>query len=151
MWFGVESGSETYRKTYLNRSMSNQLIVEAAENARKFGIRRLVFNMIGMPFETQSDMWKTLELTKRIQPELTVYGQYLPLPRTPLYETAKEHGLLLSPSESRQMCEIRGISPQCSNSPGIRRSIRRNPCASCRFWHQNRVLKPGVHLPTPTI
>ena len=110
MWFGVESGSESYRRHYLNRAMSNELIMEAAENARQCGIRRLVFNMIGMPFETPSDMWKTLELTRKIRPELTVYGQYLPLPGTPLYGIAKDNDLLLDPSENRQMWSLGNLN-----------------------------------------
>ena len=106
MWFGVESGSEEYRRRYLYRTMSNQQIRAASENARQAGIKRMIFNMFGMPFETREDMVSTLELTKEIDPERAVFIQYLPLPGTPLYRLAQESDLLLEQSSERQMWEL---------------------------------------------
>jgi len=106
MWFGVESGSESYRRRYLNRTMSNEEILRAAQNARRAGIKLMIFNMIGMPFESKGDMLRTIELTRQIDPERAVFGQYVPLPATPLYELARESGLLLPTEEGRQMWEL---------------------------------------------
>ncbi|MCP4697375.1 MAG: B12-binding domain-containing radical SAM protein [Gammaproteobacteria bacterium] len=69
VWFGVECGSESYRTARLGRKMTNEQIIVAAENARKAGIRRLTFNMVGMPFESRAHMLETLELNKTIHPE----------------------------------------------------------------------------------
>jgi anaerobic magnesium-protoporphyrin IX monomethyl ester cyclase len=106
MWFGVESGSEEYRRQYLNRRMSNDAILEAAESARRHGIRRMTFNMIGMPFETRDDVVQTLDLTRRIGPELAVFSQFLPLPGTPLYQHSQRAGLLKEASEEQQMWTV---------------------------------------------
>src|SRR5262249_46011508 len=38
MWFGIESGSERYRREYLHRRMTNDVIVAAAEQASRHGI-----------------------------------------------------------------------------------------------------------------
>jgi radical SAM superfamily enzyme YgiQ (UPF0313 family) len=95
VWFGLESGSESYRHKYLNRKMTNEQIIWAAENARKAGIRRVSLNMIGMPFESRDDMLETLEINKIIQPELFQFFPYMPLRGTALYELAEREGLLL--------------------------------------------------------
>jgi len=56
IYFGIESGDEHYRKTMLNRKMTNQQIIDAAANCKEFGINRIVFNLLGMPFETKENM-----------------------------------------------------------------------------------------------
>lgn len=94
IWFGIESGDEQYRSTMLGRKMSNQQVIDAADNCKKYGINRLTFNIVGMPFETAENMRQTLALNKRIAPEFFFFFQYIPLRGTPLYNTAKEAGLL---------------------------------------------------------
>lgn len=95
MWFGIESGSESYRHKYLNRKMTNEQIVWAAENARKAGIHRVTLNMVGMPFETRENMMETLELNRIIRPEVFQFFPFMPLRGTALYELAEREGLLL--------------------------------------------------------
>ncbi len=94
IWFGIESGDEKYRSTMLGRKMTNQQVIDAAENCKKYGINRLTFNIVGMPYETAENMRQTLELNRRIAPEFFFFFQYIPLRGTPLYNTAKEAGLL---------------------------------------------------------
>ena len=106
MWFGVESGSEAYRRRYLARRMSNQRILDAAEMAKRQGIRRMIFCMVGMPFESRENILETLELTKLIGPERAIFSQYLPLPGTPLYDVAERANLLLDPTQQQQMWTI---------------------------------------------
>lgn len=106
MWFGVESGSEAYRRRYLARRMSNQKILDAAEMARRNGIKRMIFCMVGMPFESRENILETLELTKLIGPERAIFSQYLPLPGTPLYKVAEQADLLLDPTQTQQMWTI---------------------------------------------
>lgn len=103
MWFGVESGSERYRREHLGRRMSNDVILEAAARAARHGIKRFCFNMVGLPFETRADAEQTLALSRSIDPELTVFSQFLPLPGTPLHEVCRRHELLLPASVELQM------------------------------------------------
>lgn len=100
VWFGIESGSESYRHKYLNRKMTNEQIIQAAENARKAGIRRLTFNLVGMPFETRENMLETLELNKLIQPDVFHVYPFMPLRGTALYNLAEQEGLLLDQQPS---------------------------------------------------
>lgn len=96
IWFGIESGDEKYRSGMLGRKMTNQQVIEAAENCKKAGINRLTFNIVGMPLETAENMRQTLELNRRVAPEFFFFFPYIPLRGTPLYNKAKEEGLLLT-------------------------------------------------------
>lgn len=94
IWFGIESGSESYRRDRLGRKMTNDQILDAAENCKQAGINRLTFNIVGMPGETARNMKETLWLNRSIAPEHFFFFPYIPLRGTPLYDTAKELGLL---------------------------------------------------------
>ena len=96
IWFGIESGDEEYRTKMLGRKMKNQQVIDAAENCKKAGINRLTFNIVGMPLETAENMRQTLKLNQTITPEHFFFFPYIPLRGTPLYDTAKENGLLLT-------------------------------------------------------
>lgn len=96
IWFGIESGDEEFRSKMLGRKMKNQQVIEAAANCKKAGINRLTFNIVGMPLETAENMRQTLQLNKTISPEHFFFFPYIPLRGTPLYNTAKENGLLLT-------------------------------------------------------
>jgi radical SAM superfamily enzyme YgiQ (UPF0313 family) len=96
IWFGIESGDEEYRSKRLGRKMKNQQVIDAAANCKEAGINRLTFNIVGMPLETAGNMRQTLELNKAIAPEHFFFFPYIPLRGTPLYNTAKEEGLLLT-------------------------------------------------------
>lgn len=96
IWFGIESGDEKYRSTMLGRKMTNQQVIDAADNCKRAGINRLTFNIVGMPLETAENMRQTLELNRRIAPEFFFFFPYIPLRGTPLYNKAKEEGLLLT-------------------------------------------------------
>lgn len=89
IWFGIESGDETYRSTMLGRKMKNEQVIEAAKNCKAAGINRLTFNIVGMPLETAENMRQTLELNRLIAPEFFFFFPYIPLRGTPLYDRAK--------------------------------------------------------------
>ena len=124
MWFGVESGSEEYRRRYLNRHMTNHQILTASDNAHSAGIRLMTFAMVGMPFETRADLLATLELTKQINPERAVFIQYLPLPGTPLHRLAARAGLLLEEEDEGQMWELGRLNIRESAGAATREDLR---------------------------
>ncbi|MDT8428441.1 MAG: radical SAM protein [Pseudomonadales bacterium] len=95
IWFGIESGDEEYRSKMLGRKMTNQQVIDAAENCKRAGINRLTFNIVGMPLEKAENMRQTLELNRRIAPEFFFFFPYIPLRGTPLYEVAEREGLLV--------------------------------------------------------
>lgn len=95
IWFGIESGDEEFRSKMLGRKMKNEQVIQAAENCKKAGINRLTFNIVGAPMETAENMRQTLRLNQLIAPEHFFFFPYIPLRGTPLYNIAKENGLLL--------------------------------------------------------
>ncbi|MCC6765148.1 MAG: B12-binding domain-containing radical SAM protein [Deltaproteobacteria bacterium] len=103
MWFGVESGSEPYRRRRLDRRTSNARILDAAATARRHGIKRMIFAMVGLPFETADDVRATVELCRALDAELTIVSQFLPFPGTPLHELCRAHDLLLPPTAEQQV------------------------------------------------
>lgn len=106
IWYGVESGSEEYRRRYLGRRMSNRHLIEAADTAHRHGIKIMTFAMVGLPFETRRDVVDTLALIDSIKPELAIFSQFVPLPGTPLHKLAEEAGLLPEESDDSQMWRL---------------------------------------------
>lgn len=103
MWFGVESGSESYRRRFLERRMSNARLLAAAETARRHGIKRMIFAMVGLPYETADDVRETLALCRAIDAELTIVSQFVPFPGTPLHALCRDGDLLLDPSVEQRV------------------------------------------------
>ncbi|RMH73764.1 MAG: radical SAM protein [Gemmatimonadetes bacterium] len=93
--FGVECGSEEYRKKYLTRRMSNRKIEEAFDRTHELGMKALSFNIIGMPFETYDLIQETIQLNRRLQADYLQWFIYQPYPGTILYNICKENDLLL--------------------------------------------------------
>ena len=60
--FGIESGDEYLRNTVLKRNISDVSIIETSEILKKYKIRFIAENMLGIPEEKLMDIYKTLEL-----------------------------------------------------------------------------------------
>jgi len=91
---GVESGSERIRRKVLDRQISNDQIIKAFNFAHKYGIKTLSFNMVGIPYETKSDIKKTIQLNRILRPTDIQVTIFQPFPGTQLYELSKEKGWL---------------------------------------------------------
>lgn len=94
VYMGVECGNERYRKKYMNRHLSNEQILEAFRLARKNGVATLSFNMVGLPFETLSEIEETLSINEMIEPDFLGCYIYTPFPGTELYSISKKAGLI---------------------------------------------------------
>jgi len=93
---GIESGSERLRKTVLNRNMTNAQIVRAFRAAKKSGIKANSFNMVGLPYETEGDIWETIRLNRECEPDYIQVSIFQPYPGTELHTLCKEKGWLLT-------------------------------------------------------
>lgn len=91
---GIESGSERLRKEVLNRSISDEQIVTAFSLLREAGIKSYAYNIVGIPYETPEEMWKTVRLNQRIRPDNIHSSLLTPYPGTAIYRLVKEKGLL---------------------------------------------------------
>jgi radical SAM superfamily enzyme YgiQ (UPF0313 family) len=92
---GIESGDEDFRKTYLNRKMTNAQIENAFYLARKAHIFTTSFNIIGFPFENDHFLTdETVSLNKKIKPDYALFSIFYPFPGTKLYERCIEKNLI---------------------------------------------------------
>ena len=92
---GVESGNEELRKLVLNRKMTNEHIINAANLLHKNGLGVGTFNMIGLPGETEENIIETIELNKLLKPLFTVgCSIFKPYLGTPLYQKCMKEGLI---------------------------------------------------------
>ena len=63
----VEAGSERLRKV-INKDLTDEQILKTVENARKFGLKGLkIYAMIGLPTETDDDIFALIDLMKRLK------------------------------------------------------------------------------------
>ncbi len=87
----VECGNEEYRNTVLSREVKNSDIIKSAELSRKYGIRYVSMNMIGLPGETYEMALETLELNILLKPEYANCYVYQPYAETKLKDYGVEH------------------------------------------------------------
>ena len=92
--FGLESGSERVRREILNRPMSDQDIVSAFQAAHDAKLHSSAFVMIGLPDETKSELFATIELLAAIRPGRFRWSIFFPYAGTLAYEIAREKGLV---------------------------------------------------------
>jgi radical SAM superfamily enzyme YgiQ (UPF0313 family) len=83
--YGVESGSPRILEV-LRKKESVEDAVLAAEATCRAGLLMVNFYLLGNPTETVYDMEMTLELAKRLDPDLLQVGFFTPYPGSPYYE-----------------------------------------------------------------
>jgi anaerobic magnesium-protoporphyrin IX monomethyl ester cyclase len=93
--FGLEAGNDRLRNAVLNRHMSREEILGAAEILRRHGVHFMTNNMLGLPTGTLQDDFETLDLNAKCRPAYANVFLYQPYPKTQLGEWAYEHGWML--------------------------------------------------------
>jgi radical SAM superfamily enzyme YgiQ (UPF0313 family) len=94
VYTAIECGNEQTRNTVLNRRISNEEIIEAVTRIKQADIRVFSFNMVGMPGETEEDIFETIHLNRRLGVHFADASVFQPYPGTPAFDYCKEHGLL---------------------------------------------------------
>jgi radical SAM superfamily enzyme YgiQ (UPF0313 family) len=90
----IETGSPWLRKEILNRDISDDEIEETFAFLKQAGLRRLAFNMLGLPYETEQTIRQTIDLNRRIRPDRVHVTLFQPYPGTALFRFCQEKGLL---------------------------------------------------------
>jgi radical SAM superfamily enzyme YgiQ (UPF0313 family) len=88
--FGVEAGSDSLRRNFLKRYMTNDQIAAAFELCRKYQLHSSAFLMVGMPGETAEQMFETIDLMVRVRPGRMRWSLFYPFPGTLSYQFAEE-------------------------------------------------------------
>jgi anaerobic magnesium-protoporphyrin IX monomethyl ester cyclase len=93
--FGLEAGNDRLRNAVLNRNMSREEILNAAEVLRQHGITFMTNNMLGLPTGTLETDFETLDLNAQCRPAYANVFLFQPYPKTALGEWAYEHGWMM--------------------------------------------------------
>jgi anaerobic magnesium-protoporphyrin IX monomethyl ester cyclase len=93
--FGLEAGNDRLRNAVLNRNMSREEILNAADILRRHGITFMTNNMLGLPTGTLENDFETLELNAECRPAYANVFLFQPYPKTALGEWAYEHGWMM--------------------------------------------------------
>lgn len=91
---GIESGSDRYRREYMNRKMSNKQIIETFYHGRAAGLEMRSYNIIGMPFETREDIFETIELNREAKIGSLSLAIFMPYEGTVLRQLCIEQQLI---------------------------------------------------------
>lgn len=91
---GVESGSPEIRYNILNRKMTNDNIIKAFDLLNQYKIRNSSLNIIGIPEESEENIWETIKLNKRANPTTISVSILYPYEGSPIREYCLDKGYL---------------------------------------------------------
>lgn len=94
VYFGIESGNEELRTRLLNKKITNEQIIRAAQLLKKYGLKFRTYNMVGLPGETLENVYETIELNIKIKTNFPFCSIFMPYWGTELFDYAIEKGLL---------------------------------------------------------
>jgi hypothetical protein len=66
--FGIESGNDQIRQRILKRNISAGQIINTAALLKRYGIKFMTFNMIGLPGEDLDAIYQTIQLNRECAP-----------------------------------------------------------------------------------
>ncbi len=92
--FGVESGSERVRREILNRHYSNEQLLKAAARLHGRGIKFGTYNILGIPTETEDELWETIDINVRMKTDFPRGMIFIPMPQTKLFDYSMKEGYL---------------------------------------------------------
>ncbi|HIJ85493.1 MAG: hypothetical protein HW380_811 [Magnetococcales bacterium] len=90
----IEHGGFDYRKKYLDRHMTNEQLLGSIRMLESAGIRVATPTMIGLPYTSLEDDFKTLELVCEARPTFGGATIFQPYPGLPLTEICLKDGLI---------------------------------------------------------
>lgn len=89
---GVESGSDRIQKKVIKKVIPAEMIKKAFELCRKHEVRVTANYMVGLPFETEEDVKKTIDLNKLVNPPSIAVTFFTPFVGTELYDVCIKNG-----------------------------------------------------------
>jgi anaerobic magnesium-protoporphyrin IX monomethyl ester cyclase len=92
MSVGVESGNTEVRKRTMKKHISNATIEKAFELARKYDIRTTANYIVGLPYETEEDVWESIRFNNRLNPPSIAVHYFVPFLGTELYDLCVNEG-----------------------------------------------------------
>lgn len=93
--YGVESGDPDILKK-IKKGITLEEVQRAFKWTREAGIHVRAYFMIGLPGETKGQILHTIEMAKKLDPDIAQFCITTPYPGTELFEMAKNEGSLKS-------------------------------------------------------
>ena len=100
---GIEHGNEEFRKKYLNRQGSNEVILKACDILEKYQLPYTVNNIIGWPDETRELIFDTIDLNRKINPKTANVYMMTPYKGTEIRKYCEEEGILGVDARTKQL------------------------------------------------
>ena len=97
---GVESGSSRILRS-IGKNITLDKIKRAFKICKEEKLETTASLVIGLPGETPDDLRKTIEFTKKLQPDVADFHMLIPLPGTPVYNYLKQNGLIIETDWSK--------------------------------------------------
>ena len=91
--FGVESGSQTILDT-LQKGTTVEQAIEALRMTRETGIKTYASFMLGNPGETPETAQQTINLAKKLDPDIAIFFSTIAYPGTTIYSDALRDNLV---------------------------------------------------------
>jgi anaerobic magnesium-protoporphyrin IX monomethyl ester cyclase len=92
--FGFQSASPEVRREMLSRKESNQEVKDLIRAARKMGMLMELDLIVNLPGETEAEIQENIDFVQDVRPELVNVSFLQYFPKTPIIQTAIEHGIL---------------------------------------------------------
>jgi radical SAM superfamily enzyme YgiQ (UPF0313 family) len=89
--YGVESADEGVLAT-LRKDLNLSQVLEVFKATRRQGMKTLAYFMLGNPGENRASALKTIEFSKRLDPDFVHFSVLTPFPGTALYRLGIEEG-----------------------------------------------------------
>lgn len=89
---GMETGSVDLRKGILHKPTSNDVYVNAFKLLEENGIQKVSFNMLGLPNESQDDIFRTIAMNRLVATDTQACGVFYPYKGTPIRDMMVEQG-----------------------------------------------------------
>lgn len=111
---GMESGSQRMLD-FMKKGTTVEQNIKAAEICKKNGIAIRGLFMVGLPTETKDDVRATLDLIRKIKPDVYSFSYFTPMPGTYLYDYCRDHNLSLIKSHD----ELGNMGPELPKIRGV--------------------------------
>lgn len=95
IYFGIESGSQKILDL-IGKGITVEQSISAVKSAKKAKLRALGSFIIGFPEETEDDIRRTIDFSKRVGVDLAQFTIATPYPGTKLWDIANKMNLLLT-------------------------------------------------------
>jgi anaerobic magnesium-protoporphyrin IX monomethyl ester cyclase len=113
IFLGLDSGNDFIRNEVLNKEQENEDLFRVTDYMKSVGIRPMISNIVGLPYETPERFRDTIEINQRIHRDMVVFSPtcgacpkiwvFTPWPGSDLYRLCEKEGWIKDRPGSRKV------------------------------------------------